>query len=681
MGELTTLVWNCGGLNAPHKRTSTLGLLKRKNVDIAFLQETHLLQADNSRLANRFYHTIASSSANTKTKGVAIVVKRNLSLKILSTWSDNSGRIVISTVEFSNRKIALISAYAPNNYDKIFYNTLTHQMLELEDCYFMVGADFNAVWDPLVDRSGARATGDQAQATNALRFWANNLGLIDIWRVINPTHKDFSFYSGRHKSFSRIDFLFVSPHLFNTIEKSELLCIALSDHKGVLSSTTLGNLSQRAVRWRFNTSLLKDETYISQFITELDMFTSFNVGSVEDPRILWDALKGFIRSNAILYCSSKHKAKSHHLKNLETELSRLDSLLQTNFTDQTDLKRSLVKKEINNILKQKSEFLIHRTRQRYYFQGARPSHLLAMRIRANDHFADIPMIKSEDGVIKTDPVEVNATFQSFYTNLYESDVTLDRAQCVSWLENLNLPRLTAEDSAVLDKPITLDDLKEAVQSMQKGKSPGLDGIPPEFYVTFWEQLGPYLLDMILFSLDKGELSRDVNTALISLLLKKDKDPSDCSSYRPLSLLNSDLKIFAKLLAQRLEPFMPNLVDHDQTGFIKTRMAADNVRRLLHIIDAAESCDTPMSLLSLDAMKAFDRLEWPFLWSVLEVMGFGQSFIGMIKVMYSNPSGRILTGRTFSSLFPVSRSSRQGCPLSPALFVLSLEPLAQAVRLS
>ena len=127
--------------------------------------------------------------------------------------------------------------------------------------------------------------------------------------------------------------------------------------------------------------------------------------------------------------------------------------------------------------------------------------------------------------------------------------------------------------------------------------------------------------------------------------------------------------------------MPNLVDLDQTGFIKTRMAADNVRRLLHIIDAAESCDTPMSLLSLDAMKAFDRLEWPFLWSVLEVMGFGQSFIGMIKVMYSNPSTRVLTGHTFSSLFPVSRSSRQGCPLSPALFVLSLEPLAQAVRLS
>ena len=681
MGELTILVWNCGGLNSPHKRTSTLGLLKNKNIDLALLTETHLLQADNRRLANKFYHTIAASSANTKTKGVAIVVKRNLPLKVLNTWTDNSGRIVISTVEFGNRKIALVSAYAPNNHDSLFYNTLTCQMLELTDCSFIVGADFNAVWDPSVDRSSANATGDQAQATNSLKSWANNLGLIDIWRVANPTLKDFSFYSGRHKSFSRIDFFFASPHLFNSIGNSVLVPIALSDHKGVLSSATIGKLSQRAARWRFNTSLLRDETYISQFITELEIFMSINVGSVNDPRILWDAIKGFIRSNAILYCSNKRKTKSLHLNKLETELSKLDSLLQIKFTDSLDLKKSLVKKEINDILKQKSEFLIHRTRQHYYFQGARPSHLLAMRIRANDHFADIPMIKSSDGVIRTDPNEINLTFQSFYSNLYQSEITLDRAHCTRWLEELNLPKLKSEDSATLDKPITLDDLKEAVLAMQRGKSPGLDGIPPEFYITFWEELGPFLLDMIQYSIEQGELSRDVNTALISLLLKKDKDPSDCSSYRPLSLLNSDLKIFAKLLAQRLEPFMPDLINHDQTGFIKARMAADNVRRLLHIVEAAESCDKPMSLLSLDAMKAFDRLELPFLWSVLEVMGFGPSFIGMIKVMYSNPSARVLTGRTFSGLFPVSRSSRQGCPLSPALFVLSLEPLAQAIRQS
>lgn len=200
MSELKLLVWNCGGLNAPHKRVSTFGLLKKRNIDIALLQETHLLQADNNRLANKFYHTIAFSSAITKTKGVAIVTKRNLSLKLLSSWSDDSGRIVIATAEFNNRKIALVSAYAPNVFEAGFFNTLTSQMLELTDCSFIVGADFNAVWDPTVDRSGAGASGDQSRATAALNSWASSLGLLDIWRVVNPTRTDYSFFSKKDTS-------------------------------------------------------------------------------------------------------------------------------------------------------------------------------------------------------------------------------------------------------------------------------------------------------------------------------------------------------------------------------------------------------------------------------------------------------------------------------------------------
>lgn len=66
--------------------------------------------------------------------------------------------------------------------------------------------------------------------------------------------------------------------------------------------------------------------------------------------------------------------------------------------------------------------------------------------------------------------------------------------------------------------------------MQRNKSPGFDGIPLELYVTFWDKLGPLMLDMVRTSIDKGGFSRDVNLALISLLLKENKDPVDCASY-------------------------------------------------------------------------------------------------------------------------------------------------------
>ena len=167
--------------------------------------------------------------------------------------------------------------------------------------------------------------------------------------------------------------------------------------------------------------------------------------------------------------------------------------------------------------------------------GARPSHLLSLRLKANEHFADITSIRSEDGHMLTDPSEVNASFRSFYADLYSSEVSHDKDLCNKFLSSIQLPKMTDNGSQSLNAPITLNELKAAADDMHKGKSPGLDGIPPEFYTAFWHSLGPLFLDMIHASLERGAFSRDVNVAIISLLLKKDKDPSECAKLIGLGL--------------------------------------------------------------------------------------------------------------------------------------------------
>ncbi len=139
------------------------------------------------------------------------------------------------------------------------------------------------------------------------------------------------------------------------------------------------------------------------------------------------------------------------------------------------------------------------------------------------------------------------------------------------------------------------------------------------------------------------------------------------------LIPCDLKIYAKVFASRLEKVIHSLIKEDQTGFIKGRNASDNMRRLLHILVFADSHPTPCAVFSLDAEQAFDRLEWNYMWAVLQCFGFGEHFVSMIKTLYHSPAASVITGNIISPSFPLQRGTRQGCPLSPLLFCLSLEP--------
>ena len=181
-------------------------------------------------------------------------------------------------------------------------------------------------------------------------------------------------------------------------------------------------------------------------------------------------------------------------------------------------------------------------------------------------------------------------------------------------------------------------------------------------------------------MQNGILPPSLRQATISLILKKDKDPLSCSNYRPLSLLNADVKLLAKVLAKRLESVLPTTVATDQTGFVKDRHSFHNVRRLLDILYSSTASISPELVISMDAEKAFDRVEWSFLFYTLQRLGFGKAFISWIRLLYTSPLARVHTNNDFSDYFPLYRGTRQGCPLSP-LFAIAIEPLAVALRSS
>ncbi len=169
-----------------------------------------------------------------------------------------------------------------------------------------------------------------------------------------------------------------------------------------------------------------------------------------DPQILWEMTKCAIRGFCISFSSTLAKAKTHQFTQLENKIQSLQNLQKLNFTEQQATQLSSLKEEYDLLSHSKVEFILHRTRQKYYFESERPSHLLALRLKECESKAYISAIKSSDDQVTTNPVTINDIFTGFYTNLYKAKTDFDEPICKQYLDKLELPRLSQIDKESLE---------------------------------------------------------------------------------------------------------------------------------------------------------------------------------------------------------------------------------------
>lgn len=141
----------------------------------------------------------------------------------------------------------------------------------------------------------------------------------------------------------------------------------------------------------------------------------------------------------------------------------------------------------------------------------------------------------------------------------------------------------------------------------------------------------------------------------------------------------DIKIYAKILANRMSPLLQNLISLDQVDFVPGREARDNTIRALSLHHWLTTTETQGFFLSLDAEKAFDRVAWDYMHEVLRKIGLHPRMLAHISALYASPSAAVRVNGHLSNAFPIRNGTRQGCPLSPLIFILSLEPLLNKLR--
>lgn len=172
-------------------------------------------------------------------------------------------------------------------------------------------------------------------------------------------------------------------------------------------------------------------------------------------------------------------------------------------------------------------------------------------------------------------------------------------------------------------------------------------------------------------LQKAKVPKTWLEANITLIPKEEADLTQIENFRPISLLNVDYKIFATIMADRLKKFLMGFIQTDQNRFLLKSQLRYNLRIIMGILEYYEvHPGKQMALLLLDAQKAFDNVNWKFMLEQLKIMEFGQIFLRMIEATYKEQIAKVIINGDTIEKIEMQKGTRQGCPLSPLLFILT-----------
>ncbi len=477
--------------------------------------------------------------------------------------------------------------------------------------------------------------------------------------------------------FCRLDFFLISNSIVNRIESSKIIPGYRSDHSFVKIKLITIQQDRGPGFWKLNCSLLKDIEYCNK-VKEW-------IASVEDEnenetsaKLLIELIKLKVRGETIKFSTLKKKMREHKINELERKILDFEKSLQNSTNNQDEIEKEIknAKNEMEQYIAEKTKGAMIRSRLRWVEEGEKSTKYFFNLEKRNYNSKSLVRLKGPNNDIISDQKEILKEEKRFYEKLLLSEI-IDADDDTFF--QVDAPKLSENEKNELSKAISEQEISKAIRDCPNNKAPGADGFPIEFYKMFWPQLKHILVKLVSECYEEKSLHKTARLGLITLLPKPNKDLLFLKNWRPLTLLNCDYKIMAKIIATRLKKHLLKIIHTDQTGFIKGRYIGENIVKILDLIDYTQENDIPALLVAVDYEKAFDRLEWKIVQKALKYFNFPDYIANWVGIFYNKIESKVVNNGWATDTFYPTRGCRQGCPLSPYLFILVGEILALQIR--
>ena len=526
---------NVRGLRDSSMCTRLLAELKNLGEDVAAVQETHFTCGADSRVLESDFNVFSAYGSRTSA-GVSLLVGRSLDADVDVVFAGDGGRLVVADVAVKSFKFRLVAVYASNiAAERVSFFRRLAPFLDDTKRLVLMG-DWNAILDPKIDKVGWGAN-RLGRCESSLVGFVTRHGLVDRFRLDHPGWEMWTWLdrSPSAKVGSYLDRVLVRRADIDFVSCPTFHLIAWTDHKLIRVSLRLANRPSLAGYWKFNTSLLE----IRDFRDRLEsLIQRALVGAVTGNR-WWVSLKHRIRDFATKYGRQLNLDRTTEAKSIDDRLSRA-------VAGGDSLGVELARRDLERESSERYKGSVVRSRLKRVLNEAVKSNATAREEEVRS-FPDryIASVKTPDGRLLRSGREIRDAFRAHFRDRFARCTDLPLREFRSYLADF--PRLGAAEAASCEGVVTECEVRDALKQVGLNKSPGLDGLPYEVYLRMSHMFVPILTDMFNHWFAQGAIPGSVTKGVITLLKKGGRHVWEgLDDYRPITLLNTELKILARI---------------------------------------------------------------------------------------------------------------------------------------